>query len=188
VLRITSPIRTERLILRPFSVGDLDAIHTYLSDPNVVRYMYWEVRDRQASAEALQTRIGQDRLDDDHDYLALAVEPDEVGHPAGEVILKWISREHRQGEIGFAISPAYQGRGYAREAAEAMLGLAFRDLGLHRVVGRCDPRNAGSARVLERLGMRLEAHFVHNEIFKGEWGDELYFALLEDEWAARQLP
>jgi RimJ/RimL family protein N-acetyltransferase len=188
VLRITSPIRTDRLTLRPFVDDDLDELHRYLSDPEVVRYMYWEVRDREATAEALKTRLGQDRLDDEHDYLALAVVPDEVGLVAGEVILKWSSREHRQGEVGFAFSPRHHGRGYAREAAEAMLQLAFRDLGLHRVVGRCDPRNTASARVLERLGMRLEAHFVQNEIFKGEWGDELYFAILEDEWAGRRLP
>ena len=125
-------------------------------------------------------------LDDDHDYLALAVVPDGVGRVAGEVILRWTSREHRQGEVGFAFATGHQGRGYATEAAEAMLGLGFRDLGLHRVFGRCDPRNTASAKVLERLGMRLEAHFRQNEIFKGEWGDELYYAILEDEWAARR--
>jgi RimJ/RimL family protein N-acetyltransferase len=38
---------------------------------------------------------------------------------------------------------------------------------------------------MERLGMRCEAHFVHNEIFKGFWGDELVYALLEDEWRGR---
>jgi len=187
VLRINAAIRTDRLTLRPFADTDLDGLCRYLSDPDVVRYMYWEVRDREASAEALTQRIGQDRLDDDHDYLALAVVPGESGEVAGEVILRWLSKPHRQGEIGFAFSTACQGRGYAREAAEAMLQLAFRDLGLHRVIGRCDPRNTASARTLELLGMRLEAHFVHNEIFKGEWGDELYYALLEDEWAARQL-
>jgi RimJ/RimL family protein N-acetyltransferase len=188
VLRISAPIRTDRLTLRPFADGDLDGLYRYLSDPDVVRYMYWEIRDHESSAEALQERIGQDRLDDDHDYLALAVVPDESGEVAGEVILRWLSRPYRQGEVGFAFAPGFQGRGYAREAAEAMLQLAFRDLGLHRVIGRCDPRNKASARTLEQLGMRLEAHFVHNEIFKGEWGDELYYAMLEDEWAARHLP
>jgi len=186
VLRISAPIETDRLTLRPFAAGDLDDLYAYLSSADVVQYMYWQARDREQTGEALQTRIGQDRLDDEHDYLALAVVQRETGRVAGEVILKWVSREHRQGEVGFAFNPDHHGRGYAAEAATAMLGLAFGVLGLHRVVGRCDPRNLASARVLERLGMRLEAHFVHNEIFKGEWGDELYYALLEDEWASRR--
>jgi RimJ/RimL family protein N-acetyltransferase len=186
VLTISSPIRTARLTLRPFAAGDLDALYAYQSDPDVLRYMYWEVRSRDEVAEQLTKRLTQDRLDDEHDYLALAVVPDEVGQVIGEVILRWTSREHRQGEVGFALGTGFQGRGYATEAAEAMLRLAFRELGLHRVFGRCDPRNTASAQVLERLGMRLEAHFRQNEIFKGEWGDELYYAVLEDEWAARQ--
>lgn len=183
MLRVDAPIRTERLTLRPFAEGDLDDLYAYQSDPDVVRYMYWEVRTREEVAEQLAKRLTQTMLDDDHDYLALAVVPDGVGRVAGEVILRWTSREHRQGEVGFAFNPDFQGRGYATESAEAMLRLGFRDLGLHRIIGRCDPRNTGSAAVLERLGMRLEAHFRQNEIFKGEWGDELYYAILEDEWA-----
>jgi RimJ/RimL family protein N-acetyltransferase len=52
-------------------------------------------------------------------------------------------------------------------------------------VGRIDARNQGSARVLERLGLRREAHFVSNEIMHGEWTDEVVYALLEDEWRAQ---
>ena len=63
-----------------------------------------------------------------------------------------------------------------------MLRLGFEELGLHRIIGRIDARNTPSARVLERLGMRREAHFVHNEILKGEWTDEVVYAMLEDEW------
>jgi RimJ/RimL family protein N-acetyltransferase len=81
--------------------------------------------------------------------------------------------------------PRYQGRGLATEAAEVVLRLGFEGLGLHRVIGRCDALNVASARLMERLGMRREAHLVHNEIFKGSWGDELVYAMLEDEWRAR---
>ncbi len=66
-----------------------------------------------------------------------------------------------------------------------MLRLGFEDLGLHRIAGRLDARNAASARVLERLGMRREARFLQNEIVKGEWADEMVYAMLEDEWRAR---
>lgn len=189
MLRPTYPIRTPRLALRPFTRDDLDAVHAYLSDPDVVRFLYWEVTtDRAAARKMLDAKIGNWSLTDAGQSLVLAVELPAADAVIGEVVLKWLSREHRQGEIGFVIMPAHQGHGYATEAATALLALAFDDLGLHRVIGRCDPRNTPSATVLERLGMRREAHFVQNEIFKGEWGDEYVYALLADEFRAGAHP
>jgi len=66
-----------------------------------------------------------------------------------------------------------------------VLGLGFGSLGWHRIIGCCDARNEASARLMERIGMRREAHFVHGEIVKGEWADELVFAILDHEWMAR---
>jgi RimJ/RimL family protein N-acetyltransferase len=186
MLRPAYPIRTPRLILRPFTPDDLDAVHAYHSDPDVVRYLYWQVApDREASARALAGKLGHGTLSEAGQSLILAVEHD--GVVVGEMVLKWLDRQHGQGEIGFVLNPAYQGHGYATEAADAVLGLAFDGLGLHRVIGRCDARNTGSARVMERLGMRREAHFVQNERFKGEWGDELVYAILASEYRRRPV-
>jgi RimJ/RimL family protein N-acetyltransferase len=91
---------------------------------------------------------------------------------------------NRQGEIGFIFHPAHQGHGYATEAARALIGYAFEHYGLHRVFGRLEPRNAASARVLEKLGMRREAHLIENEWVKGEWQSEAVYALLAREWGA----
>ena len=79
------------------------------------------------------------------------------------------------------------GRGLATEAAESMLALGFDNLGWHWIIGSCDARNHSSVRLMERIGMRREAHFVHNHIVKGEWTDELIFAILDQEWEARCL-
>jgi RimJ/RimL family protein N-acetyltransferase len=100
----------------------------------------------------------------------------------GDVVLFWTSAEHRSGEIGYVLNPEHQGRGYATEAAQALLALAFDGLGLHRVMARLDERNGASAAVLRRLGMRQEARLVENEWFKGEWTNELDFAILAREW------
>jgi RimJ/RimL family protein N-acetyltransferase len=67
-----------------------------------------------------------------------------------------------------------------------LLQLAFDEFGLHRVIGRLEPRNAASARLLERLGMRQEAHFVENEFVKGEWQSEAVYAILDREWRAER--
>ncbi len=179
------PIRTQRLLLRPFTTADLDDVYAYMSDPQVVRYLYWEVRDREATAEALAAKVAS-RLDGDGSHLTLAVELPEAGTVIGEALLKYTSVAHRQGEVGYVLNPAFGGHGYATEAASVILDLGFDGVGLHRIDAHLDARNTASARVLERLGMRREAHFVHNEIFKGEWGDELVYAIIEDEWRARR--
>jgi RimJ/RimL family protein N-acetyltransferase len=185
VLRPRYPLETARLVLRPFEAGDLDELHAFHSLPEVARFLYWEARDREQVRAVLDTKVRQGVLEDEGQVLALAVVWREAGGVVGEVSLHWLSRRHRQGELGFVFHPRYQGRGLATEAAEAVLGLGFDGLGLHRMIGRCDALNVASARVMERLGMRREAHFVENELFKGAWGDELVYAMLEDEWRAR---
>jgi RimJ/RimL family protein N-acetyltransferase len=186
VLRPEYPIETARLALRPFRMDDLDDLYAYHSRPEVVRYLYWEARDRAQVEEYLEGKLGLTALEDEGDGLMLGIVWREVGRLVGQVDLQWLSRKHRQGEIGFVLNPDYQGRGLATEAAEVVLRLGFDGLGLHRIVGRCDARNRASAGLMERLGMRREAHFVHNEIFKGEWGDELVYAMLDHEWRGRQ--
>ena len=125
--------------------------------------------------------------DEDLDDVALlAVVLARTGRIIGEVNLKWTSVVHQQGEFGFVFHPDFHGRGYASAAAARLLDLAFDEDALHRVVGRTDANNAASADLMRRLGMRQEAHFVQNEIFKGAWGDELVFAILADEWRARR--
>jgi RimJ/RimL family protein N-acetyltransferase len=185
VLGPAYPLETARLQLRPFSPGDLEELYAFHSLPEVARFLYWQARDLEQVRQVLAAKMGQTALEDEGQVLALAVVLAETGVVVGEVSLQWLSRRHRQGEIGFVFHPGYQGRGLATEAAEVVLGLGFDGLGLHRVIGRCDALNLPSARLMERLGMRQEAHFVHNEIFKGAWGDELVYAMLEDEWQAR---
>jgi RimJ/RimL family protein N-acetyltransferase len=74
---------------------------------------------------------------------------------------------------------------WATEAARALIDLAFDDLGAHRAFACTDARNTPSAALLRRLGMREEAHFREAEIFKGNWGDELVFAILAREWSSQ---
>jgi RimJ/RimL family protein N-acetyltransferase len=175
------PLETERLLLRAFEEGDLDSMHAMQSDPDVARWLYNEPRTLQETRELLGRKIdGALRAEDD--WLSAAAVERESGHVVGDIALHWVSEEHKTGEIGFILNPVYQGRGYATEAARAMLRFAFDGMGFHRVIGRTEARNTPSARVLEKLGMRLEAHFVENEWVKGEWQSELVYAMLEHEW------
>jgi len=110
------------------------------------------------------SRLELTHLDDDRSDLVLVIE---------------------QGELGWVVHPNHASRGYATEAALAMLRLGFDHYGLHRISARLDARNAASARVCEKLGMRREALLRENEWIKGEWTDEAVYALLRSEWDAR---
>ena len=179
------PIETSRLTLRPFTPDDFDDLYAYQSRPDVARYLHWDARDRAQAREALAQQCEETALRAEGDWLTFAVVWRAAGKVTGEAGLKLISQEHRQGEIGFVFNPDYHGRGLATEAAEALLTLGFGTIGWHRIIGSCDPRNHPSARLMERIGMRREAHFVHNQMVKGQWADELVYAILDRDWRAR---
>jgi RimJ/RimL family protein N-acetyltransferase len=181
------PHSTPRLTLRPYRRDDLSAVYDIQSRPQVTRYLLFDVRNLDQVRIALEERIqaGKPGYDGERLILALAVVLPEAEAVIGDVVLFRQSREHRQGELGYIFHPDYSGQGYATEAARMMLRLGFEHYGLHRIIGRIDARNTPSARVLERLGMRREAHFVRNEFIKGEWTDEVIYAMLEDEWISR---
>jgi RimJ/RimL family protein N-acetyltransferase len=182
-LRPDYPIRTERLLLRPLTAGDVDALLAYRGRPDVCRYVPFEPMDRRLIADRLAGPWARAELTDEGQSLTLGVVLARTGQLVGDVILFWHSRLHRGGELGYVFNPDFAGRGYATEAADAVLRCGFEDLGLHRIVARLEERNEASARVARRLGMRQEARLVHNEIFKGEWSTELVFAMLADEWS-----
>jgi RimJ/RimL family protein N-acetyltransferase len=183
VLNPAFPITTERLLLRPFVPGDLDALVAIHGRADVVRYLYGDVRGRDELRGVLGEKMQRAALAKEGDALNLAAVRTDTGELIGDVTLFWRSEEHRGGEVGYIFNPDHGGHGFATEAARALLRIGFEELGLHRIVGRLDARNHASARVLERLGMRREAHFVENELVKGEWADEVVYAMLDGDWS-----
>lgn len=181
-LRPSYPVRTDRLLLRPLAEADTDALLAYRSIPEVCRFVPFQPMDREVIAERLATQWARIALSDEGQSLTLGIEVPGTGELAGDVVLFWHSRLHLGGEVGYILNPEFCGRGYATEAARAMLRLGFEELGLRRIIARIDERNEASARVLRRLGMRQEARLVENELFKGEWSTEIDFAMLHSEW------
>jgi RimJ/RimL family protein N-acetyltransferase len=184
VLGASFPIETSRLVLRPYEAGDLAFLYALFSREDVCRYLPWAPMDTGEARAKLDERLRQVHLETDGDALVLIAEESETGHTVGEFMLRLKSAASRQGEIGWSIHPDAQGRGLATEGAWAILDLGFGELGLHRIMARCDPRNAGSLRVMERLGMRREAQFVDSDYLKDEWVGEIVCAMLESEWRA----
>jgi len=181
---LAGPIETERLLLRPFVAEDFDAVFAMQSRPDVARYLYWDARTEDEVREALEKKVAGTAIRSEGDALFLAAVLKSTGELVGDVVLHLLSQEHSTAEIGFIVHPDHHGHGYATEAARPLLKLAFEDVQVHRVIGRVEPRNVASARVLEKLGMRQEAHLIENEFVKGEWQSELIYAMLDREWRA----
>ncbi len=185
------PIRTGRLVLRPWRPDDDDdraAYRLLMGDPDVVRFLYDEALPPEEADRQLGDRSAA--ITEPGGWMNLAVEASGRNVPTGPVVigdvgLAWTGDDHRQAELGYKFLPGHRGHGYATEAAAALVDVAFSTIGAHRVCGRLDARNAASARLLERLGMRREAHLAQNEWVKGEWTDEVVYAVLAPEWAAR---
>ncbi|MFF0001765.1 GNAT family N-acetyltransferase [Streptomyces avermitilis] len=184
MIRLSLPITTERLILRPFTPDDLDDLYAYQSLPEVARYLFRPPLTRDQCAQSLARRVAGTAWAEDGDDLVVAVCRTGGATVVGEVVLKLASARACQAEIGWIFNPAYSGRGYATEAAFATASLAFAELGVHRLFARLDVLNSGSVRVCERLGMRREAHLVENDLDGERWGSEYVYATLAHEWKA----
>lgn len=178
------PIETERLRLRAFTRGDVDAVFAYRQREDVARYLFDAPMSHESCAEAVQARIRQVSLAAENDRLTLAVIRRDDDVLVGEITLIWRNVASQQGEIGYVFNPVFHGRGYAIEATRALVTLGFAGFGLHRIYARCDPRNTASFRLMERLGMRREAHFREQTLLRGEWTDEYIYAVLAQDWQA----
>jgi ribosomal-protein-alanine N-acetyltransferase len=175
------PVRTERLLLRDFVTTDFDAVHAYACDPDVARYMEWgpntldETRiflDRALSNQQIWPRL----------HFGLAIELIETGEVIGSIDLRLRDAAARTAEIGYCLRQDHWRRGVVSEAARALVEVAFKTLGLHRVIATCDARNTGSFSVMEKLGMRHEGLFRLDKEVKGAWRDTYLYAVLAEEW------
>jgi RimJ/RimL family protein N-acetyltransferase len=172
----------ERIFLRRFRPADLDDFVAYRSLPDVARYQSWEAPYPRDEGERFIQDMQTAQPDTPGDWFQFAVGLRPAGRLIGDVAAMPDPDDPRQVEIGFTIAPAYQGRGYATEAARRLLDYLFGQRAKHRVTANCDARNDASARVLQRIGMRREGHLLESSWVKDEWTDDLLFAVLRREW------
>jgi len=173
-------LETERLLLRRFGPDDATALAAYRSDPNVSRYQAWNspVSVAQARLLVADFAAGEPRS---LGWFQYAVERTARPGLIGDV---GVDRRDggRQAEIGFSFAAEHQGHGFATEAVRRIVEHLLVEEGLHRVTAQCDARNDRSARLLERVGFRREGHLVSSTWAKGEWTDDLLFAVLASDW------
>lgn len=181
--RIAWPVRTARLSIRPATMDAAAALYAYRSDPRVARWTSRLPTSLDAWSEVLFRSLD----------VQLVVERD--GQLIGDLMLRqedaWgqveVAQEAagQQAELGWCFAPSVWGNGYATEAVTALLAIAFREVGVRRVVANCFAENLGSRRVMERVGLRLEGHTVKDSLHRdGHWYDGMVYALLVEEWSA----
>lgn len=182
-LRAEWPVHTAHLTLRPAVPADADAVWRYRRLEAVA---HW-ITELPADAGAFRVRFNEPgRL-----ASTVIVEHDEtvIGDLMVRIEDAWAQAEVTdaaravQAELGWVFDPAHQGHGYATEAVRELLRLCFTDLGLRRVTALCFAGNEPSWRLMERVGMRREAHNVRDTLHRsGRWLDGYGYALLAEEW------
>jgi len=185
--RAAWPLRTERLLVRRATRADAVATYGYRRLPDVGRWLPYP-----EPSWAVYEELWCDPERMRH-QLAVEHSPEPGGRVVGDLMVRvqdaWTQRGHEsrgrgaEAEVGWAFDPAVGGQGLATEAVRGLLGLCFDQLGVRRVVGICFTENEPSWRLMERLGMRREAHLV-GDSFHGErgWCDSYSYALLAEEW------
>jgi ribosomal-protein-alanine N-acetyltransferase len=168
-------IETQRLRIRSFQPNDWQAVYDYTSDPAVMLYIPEGSFTPEQAKAFVADNIGEQAR-------AVAVLLKRVDMLLGHMVFHpWFAPQTY--EIGWVFNRAYHGHGYATEAAMALLRYGFETLHLHRIIATAQPENVASWRVMEKLGMRREAHFRKCIMRPDDrWWDEYFYALLEEEW------
>lgn len=180
-------LQTERLILREFTAVDWTTVFAYHNDPLYLRYYEHDsVTERQA--QAFVYRFITFQGEQPRTRFQLAITLAETGELIGNVGVRREGPGEPLADMGFELSPPHWGRGYATEAARTMVEWAFGDLGVERIHAHCIAENTGSARVLERTGLRQEARLRDHQYFKGRYWDVLIYGILRGEWESGPHP
>lgn len=177
-------LTSERLLLRDFAESDWEAVLAYQQDPLYLRYNEWTSRTADEVRQFLGIFLNQQRQIPRIKF-QFAVTLKSTGQLIGNCGVRRDSPETREGDMGYELDPRFWGKGYATEAARTVLSFGFSHMHLHRVTAWCIADNVASARVLEKLGMRLEKRTQDHQYFKDRWWDTLSYAISYEEWQMR---
>ncbi len=171
---------TARLILREFVAGDWPAVLAYQRDPRYLRLYEWADR-AEADVRRFVNMFIEQQKQQPRTRFQLAITLKGDGRLIGNAGIRQGSGGAHEGEIGYELAPDEWGRGYATEAARAVVRFGFEELGLRRVSAWCVADNVASARVLEKVGLTLEGRLRDKEQYKGRYWDVLMYGMVREE-------
>ncbi|ELR70016.1 Ribosomal-protein-serine acetyltransferase [Fulvivirga imtechensis AK7] len=176
-------LESERLMIRNLKEEDLHHFFHYRSDPEVCRYQDWDTFDKEATLEFIkdQQKKGMHDLEE---WVQLAIELKAENHLIGDIAFRRYDKDGSLVEVGYAITPGHQRKGYAFEALQLLISHFFDKMDVHKITARVDPRNEGSLGLLDRLNFVKEGHIrkcFYDPIDK-EWVDEIVYGLLAEDF------
>jgi RimJ/RimL family protein N-acetyltransferase len=178
---LTTPtLQTERLLLRPFTDADAEALFALHSDAHVLRY--WDSPPWTEPARAQRFLAACRRMAEEGSGVRVAIDSATDGVFLGWCTVSRWNPDYRSAALGYCLGEAAWGKGYATEAAGALLRWAFDTLDLNRVQAETDTRNTASARVLEKLGFVREGTLREDCVVNGDVSDSWVYGLLRREW------
>lgn len=201
-------IETPRLLLRDFVMEDWISAHSYAYDPEVVRFMVWGPNTEQDTQNFVKQVLEwqQSPQRKVFDFAVITKSDGQLIGTCGFHIAHTVSEGSSQSvglsttgdyntdpyshtrdknaAVGYCFGKSAWGQGYATEAATAVIKFGFEQLGLHKIFATCDVENIGSARVLEKSGMKKEGHLVEDIKVKGRWRDSYLYSILQQDWKA----
>lgn len=174
-------LHTERLLLRSIKLDDAEALFKYRSDPLINQYQAWIPKSIDDVYDFIENQVSQtiNLIGTWHQFVIIKKETNEL---IGDTGIHFLDSDNDQVEIGCTLDIYHQGKGYATEALKELINYIFTELHKHKIIGSIDPRNSKSIKLVERLGFRKEAHIKNSVLIRGEWTDDLVYAILKNEW------
>ncbi|WP_342534863.1 GNAT family N-acetyltransferase [Lysinibacillus sp. FSL K6-1151] len=175
-------LANEKLFLREFTPHDWIDVHKYASQEIVCRYQTWGPNTEEDSKEFIQDALDEARQTPRERYVFAIIYQETL---IGSVEIMIRDFTNKVGEIGYIVNPDYWGKGVATQSAQLVITFGFDTLKLHRIYATCDPRNIGSSKVLEKVGMTKEGILRENMLIKdGVWRDSFLYSVLKQEWSS----
>ena len=179
----TIEIETDRLLLRPFTLEDAEAMYrNWASDPEVTKYLTWPTHSHVGVSEMVLTDWVSHY--DEPNYYQWAIVLKDFGEPIGSISVVKVDDGARWVEIGYCIGKNWWRRGYVTEALKALIGFFFGEVGVGRIQARHDPRNANSGAVMVKCGMVREGTLRRADRNNQGICDTCVYSILREEYHA----
>lgn len=173
-------LKTQRLDLREFALDDYSDLHRMGSNPDVRRYMGRPINTEQDTEEWVNHALENREETPRKEYQFVVILDSQFIGACDFNVHSW---EREEGEVGYMLDTPYWGKGYATEISKELIRFGFTELGMHRIIAKCDSRNTASFRVMEKCGMKREAELRDYRKTETGWSNRLIYSILKHEWS-----
>lgn len=172
---------TEQLILRAMQPEDATTVHYYRNLPDISIFQGWTPTD-EMEVKDFALQMNNRPAFTAGDWYQIMIQSKSDNQVIGDLAVCIDTDTNQQAELGIALDPKYQRKGFATEAIKGICDFLFSQKSLRRIHVSIDPRNTASLNLFARVGFRQEARHIESIFFKGEWCDDIIMAILRKEW------